>query len=194
MLYENKTIEQYNPYVSCANRTESWHRSHWNSQENQENGFHQIISILTELPDVHSVLDVGCGDGRITEFFDPEQITDYTGIDITPEIVTVANKPYILHADIKTFQPNRTYDAVFAIGSFNMYVPFRDVLAALEAMHNLSNIVTICNISYLETGNYGSLKRKDERQMLRDEGYTVIEHPLMFSNGFGDKYTIIKTH
>lgn len=173
---------------------DSWSRSHWGKQENQENGFNQIASILTDFPEVHSVLDVGCGDGRIIDFLDEDQITDYTGIDITPEIVSFANKPYILHADIKTFQPNRMYDAVFAIGSFNMYVPFRDVLAALEAMHNLSSIVTICNISYLETGNYGSLKRKDERQMLRDEGYTVIEHPYMFSNGYGDKFTIIKTH
>ncbi len=192
MLYENYCSAKHvsDLYKHSADRIESWNRSNWSTKENQENGFNQIASILTDFPDVHSVLDVGCGDGRIIDFLDSDQITDYTGIDVTPEIVTFANKPYILHADIKSFQPNRTYDAVFAIGSFNLGVPFRDVLAALEAMHNLSTIVTICNISYLEIGYHG----KDERQMLRDEGYTVIEHPQSFSNGYADKYTIIKLH
>jgi SAM-dependent methyltransferase len=184
MLYANQNANVIFTYKYAAQSQCSWDRSRWSTKENQENGFYQIASLLTDFPDIHSVLDVGCGDGRIKKFL-PEQITDYTGIDITPEIVSVANKRYILHADIKDFFPARTYDAVFAIGSFNMSVSTEDVIAALTRMHELSNIVTICNISYLS---------ERDPAIFKSLGFKVIKHPHSFCNGYADRYTLIKTH
>jgi SAM-dependent methyltransferase len=184
MRFAHPTSNVIDTYKYAANAQYSWNRSRWSTKENQENGFYQIASLLTEFPDIHSVLDVGCGDGRIQQFL-PEQITDYTGIDITPEIVSVANKPYILHADIKNFFPARTYDAVFAIGSFNIAVPTEDVVAALTRMHEISNIVTICNISYLS---------EEDPALFEQLGFKVIKHPYSFCLGYADQYTLIKTH
>ena len=203
MLHEKSSPEEgvAGLYRHSAKREDSWDRSNWLSKENQENGFKNVCKILNDYPYIKSILDVGCGDGKITDFL-PDNITDYVGIDICKEIVDVADDPRIKHADIKTFNTKRTYDAVIAIGSFNMGVTFDDLVLALQHMTDLCDVIMICNISYLQTRDQSEMWGEpmktplvDERRLLRELGYTVIEHPGAFEpeNGHADRYTIIQT-
>ena len=77
------------------------------------------------------VFDAGCGYGRVIEYL-PETITDYVGMDITPEFIEEAKKRYphrrFLLGDIrKTTFKNKEFDWAIAIGMANDNRPWYEM-------------------------------------------------------------------
>lgn len=167
-------------YGSHADKPTSHEVSRWGSKETQHANFEQVADILDAYPKVKTLLDVGSGLGDIRPFLNDE--IRYTGIDITPEVVRRANDPDIFEGDIVEHDFNdETYDAVVALGSFNMGVPHEQVLQALNKMVELANEVAIVTISYIHPNELDELP----------EGWKVITNPQAFSGGYGDNYVLI---
>lgn len=169
-------------YRNYAHEEKSHLASRWGSKETQEANFTQVASVMKNYKGIKTVLDVGCGLGDIRPFL-PSDIR-YTGIDITPEIVHRANDPDIHEADITEYNPDTQYDAVIALGTFNMGVPYEKVKEALTRMHELSDIVTIVSISYTSP---------EDLKDLESDGWSIITNPTAFNDGYGDKHIVIKS-
>jgi 2-polyprenyl-3-methyl-5-hydroxy-6-metoxy-1,4-benzoquinol methylase len=94
-----------------------------------------------------SVLDVGCGFGRIGELLRERDI-DYTGIDVSPEMIKAANKRlpdgHFTVTTLADFITDEAYDLVLAV-EFLMHVPPNEVADAVNTMRSLANrhVVTV---------------------------------------------------
>jgi len=95
----------------------SSHALYWSSREIQEIRFKVLADIGIEPGD--SVLDVGCGFGDFIPWFEKQGGTlDYTGIDLSPDLLTEARKR---HADVQ-FVEGELFDMVFAEASFDWVI------------------------------------------------------------------------
>jgi len=88
-----------------------------------------------------SVLDVGCGFGRIGELLADRDV-DYTGIDVSDEMIRAARKRLpdgkFRTTSLEAFAPTETYDLVLAV-EFLMHVPPEEVVDAVATMRSLAN-------------------------------------------------------
>lgn len=95
----------------------------WGSRQSQETRF-AVLADMTDLSGA-SILDVGCGLADFHTWLLERGVPhDYTGIDVTPEMVTAASARF---PDITVHQgeilactlfPERSFDYVFASGIF----------------------------------------------------------------------------
>ena len=87
-----------------------------------------------------SVLDVGCGFGRIGELLADRDV-DYTGIDVSPQMIAAAKKRLpggrFAVTSLDEFEGD-TYDLVLAV-EFLMHVPPDEVADAVNTMRSLAN-------------------------------------------------------
>lgn len=84
-----------------------------------------------------SVLDMGCGNGRLFDFLKKHEITDYLGIDQSKELLKEARefhpKQSFMEADMSgDLQLEKEFDVIFAIASFH-HLPPKDQLKTLKA-------------------------------------------------------------
>ncbi len=86
----------------------------------------EVISLLPTLPNNASVLDLGCGNGVLLTAL-PKNIS-YTGIDISPALIKVAEG---LHPEHKFLLTDLTADSTWA--DLSSY----DFIAALAVLHHL---------------------------------------------------------
>ena len=88
-----------------------------------------------------SVLDVGCGFGRIGELLADRDI-DYTGIDVSEPMVKAARKRipkgHFAVTSLVDFATDESYDLVLAV-EFLMHVPPDEVADAVNTMRSLAN-------------------------------------------------------
>jgi len=88
-----------------------------------------------------SVLDVGCGFGRIGELLADRDV-DYTGIDVSDEMIRAARKRLpdgkFRTTSLEAFAPTETYDLVLAV-EFLMHVPPEEIVDAVATMRSLAN-------------------------------------------------------
>jgi ubiquinone/menaquinone biosynthesis C-methylase UbiE len=76
------------------------------------------------------VLDIGCGAGRVYDFFKGYQV-DYTGVDISKELIGIAKKSYprekfiVADATELPFQDN-SFDLVFSIATIH-HIPSKEL-------------------------------------------------------------------
>lgn len=101
-----KTKEDYNSIA------EDFSRTRWNIWDE----FNIFINYIKE---GDSVLDVGCGNGRLLELLEDKHI-NYLGIDISEKLIELAKKKYpqnnFLVADNLNLPfPNNNFDKVFSI-------------------------------------------------------------------------------
>ena len=179
LIYPGQTIFDY--YTKYLNSPDSFQMSHWGSKRTQERNFTQVTAILKQYRP-KTLLDVGSGMGSIQSFL-PKSVL-YSGIDIVPEVVEKANQPSITLADIKTYHPNKTFEAVIALGSFNMGVTHEDFLSSIKQMHHLCTKITIVTASYLRT---------EEVKDVQKDGWCVIRnHPGINWGNSGDSHVLIK--
>jgi SAM-dependent methyltransferase len=96
---------------------------YWSSREIQELRFQVLLEIGVKT--VASVLDVGCGFGDLYDYLQRRGIeTDYTGIDLSPELIDKARELYpsaeFHSGDIFEFDPPaQSYDYVLLSGALN---------------------------------------------------------------------------
>jgi 2-polyprenyl-3-methyl-5-hydroxy-6-metoxy-1,4-benzoquinol methylase len=74
-----------------------------------------------------SVLDIGCGEGAISDFLGPSQQSTYVGLDISKEAIQNAKKirgapRKFVHSNLYAFKPQHTFDVII----------FSDVLYYVE--------------------------------------------------------------
>ena len=108
------------------------------------------------------VFDAGCGYGRIIEYL-PDTVTDYVGMDITPEFIEEAKRRYPEHrfklGDIRrtTFY-NKEFDWAIAIGMANDNRPWHEM--EKELIRVAKNVLLLW------------LSKPDKYFIYKDEGTT----------------------
>jgi len=117
--------------------------TNWGSQASQYRRF-EILSETGGLKG-KSILDVGCGLGEFYRFLKKEfKTVDYTGIDISEEMVAGASKLFrgvkFETRDILKISGSDKYDYAFASGTFNVKFKGNEkfMKCAIERMFDLS--------------------------------------------------------
>ena len=110
---------------------EGWAASAWASKENQELMF-KCLTLVGDLS-TGSILDVGCGQGDLYDYLQPE---DYTGIDISLQMIGRAIQK---HPDVDFQRKNLLeyeymHDWVIVGGSFNLRIPETDQMTYLQKL------------------------------------------------------------
>jgi SAM-dependent methyltransferase len=86
----------------------------------------QVAGAVAEILPVGSVLDIGCGYGRVAREFIMKGHR-YTGLDVSPEAIARARIEHstgkFICADLSQWKPLRRYDAILA---FYVYINFVD--------------------------------------------------------------------
>ena len=105
-----KTIEDYNRIAEQFSSTRNYLPN-------------DIISLKKYAEDGNKILDIGCGNGRLSELFKSMKIS-YTGIDDSEELVKIARKRYP-RDDFRVTDPlnfefaNNTFDKIFCLSVFH---------------------------------------------------------------------------
>jgi SAM-dependent methyltransferase len=95
-----------------------------------------------------SVLDVGCGFGRIGALvLDVNHVAEYTGLDLSPTMLASARGRIagtFVESTLAEFESSRKWDLVIAV-EFLMHVPPVDIEAAVRKLLRLSarHVVTL---------------------------------------------------
>lgn len=103
-------------------------------------------SVLDALMPLGSVLEVGCGQGRITQLL-VSRSSDVTVFDLNPDNVRVTLEAFPqvkgFVADLRSWRPQRRWDTVVAIEVL-MHIPPADVGQAVSALRQavLRRLVT----------------------------------------------------
>lgn len=87
-------------------------------------------------PHAATVLDVGCGNGRLAQLLQPHPFAHYVGVDISGEAVARASaldlrNSEFVEANIETWRPTGQFDAVIFNESLGYLKDPKAVLAAL---------------------------------------------------------------
>lgn len=95
----------------------------------------EIKDLLSEIKSGSSVLDIGCGTGRIRQAL-PDNL-DYVGLDNSPELLAVARRHYVndkfVEADARALPlPDKSFDAVLLIAIVHHFLKQDDRLAVLR--------------------------------------------------------------
>jgi trans-aconitate methyltransferase len=121
---DKKRIEEFYTTALVEHGSHSAHGVHWADEFGQAKRF----EILTDVDDIagSNVLDVGCGFGDLYKFLLKNKIPvkKYTGIDIIPEYIAIAQERYPdTEFELKNiFDMTKMHDYVFASGSLNFKV------------------------------------------------------------------------
>jgi 2-polyprenyl-3-methyl-5-hydroxy-6-metoxy-1,4-benzoquinol methylase len=94
-----------------------------------------------------SVLDIGCGEGSISDFLTENQKHHYVGVDLAKEAIIAAKKARgpplkFVHSAAHTFTPTHKFDAV-VFSDVLYYVEHEKVLRQYEGYLNPNGIVII---------------------------------------------------
>lgn len=123
MEYEKKIHSYYIPKLK--DHHQDFQILGWEDKESQLKRF----EVLTGAVNLHdrSICDVGCGLGSLLEYFTKKNIqTDYTGIDLIPELINKARTKHTTGHFICSnffeengFEPD-TFDIIYSSGMFNI--------------------------------------------------------------------------
>ncbi len=109
----------------------------WGSEESQKIRF-EILKQIPNIQNNDSVLDVGCGHGDLSLFFN-----NYKGIDVRHSVIKIAREKYKnkLFETGSIFDESSKFDFVFASGIFAFYeINWKEnVLSIVEEMIKKSN-------------------------------------------------------
>ena len=98
-----------------------------------------LIKYLEEI-EFNSVLELGCGFGRITQLFAMMYIEDYTGVDVSTEQLNHAkefSQYKFIESDILPLQLDRKFDLVIAVEVLMHQTPDK-IQSIIDKMKSLS--------------------------------------------------------
>jgi len=96
----------------------------WNNKKNTELRYRSMLEIFANhFKKKPSLLDIGCGyGGLLQEIKKRKIILNYTGLDVVPEMITLAQKKHpsskFINKDIFSLSSKKQYDFVIANGLF----------------------------------------------------------------------------
>lgn len=113
-----------------------------------------IQHFAKSLSDAPSLLDLGCGHGRLPELLSPYSWKSYLGLDKSVEAVKQANstefkKSRFLVTDFEEYTPTENFDFIVSLGSIH-YAP--DPIAVLK---RYSNALTENGVFIVSLWRYG---------------------------------------
>ena len=159
-----------------------------------QNGENKIIE-LVDFTKISSLLDIGVGGGRTTQYFSP-LVERYKGIDISPKFINVCKKKYdsldfecMDVLNIKNLQEKFDF-VLFSHNGIDNILNFDDYKNVLKNMFNLCNKNGyVCFSShnswyYNLTADYTKLKKCVVNAMM----YQIYINPL-FLHKFLDSYS-----
>lgn len=101
--------------------------------------WHDLEPLSSFVKDGDSVLDIGCGNGRLYQLFDKKSIA-YTGVDISEELIKIAKEKYPCPPSAVASGTGRQAELQFEVGDM-INLPFQDkkfdVIFSLVAFHHL---------------------------------------------------------
>jgi SAM-dependent methyltransferase len=112
-----------------------------------------------------SVLDVGCGSGRLAMIYQAHPFTRYTAVDVSVEGLRKAQslglaRVDFLEADFESWRPAGAFDAII----FNESIGYaRDPAAVLADFAAHLDPDGLFFLSHFRTGNFGAFWRRIER-------------------------------
>ena len=116
-----------------------------------------IVGYVRYLFESPSILDVGCGSGRLAQLLSPVPFENYLGVDISSAAIDKAcalevSKSKFETADLETWSPDRKFDAI--VFNESLYYARRPVDVLLRYFDSLAAdgalIVSLCRY-----GNHG---------------------------------------
>ncbi len=177
-VYDEKNVIIYSKYgkISCQNISE-----YLNDQK------------------YGNLLDIGCGTGYLIDMLSKNHKAEYTGLDLSPEMIKEANKKKIKNAtfvegrsDDLPFEDN-TFDIVTCSQSFHHYPetdkPLKEALRVLKpgGLYIISDTgvgpfrmlgVKIDNFIYRHFSNSGDCNISYKEKMIKDmirNGFEIVE-------------------
>lgn len=112
-----------------------------------------------------SILDVGCGSGRLAMLYQGHAFARYTGVDVSTEGLKKAlsrglPRVVFLEADYETWRPVESFDAII----FNESIGYaRDPAETLRAFSLGLSSGGLFFVSHFRSGNHAALWRRLER-------------------------------
>lgn len=109
-----------------------------------------ILDNATVRPGVH-VLDVACGTGVLISDYLSRQVASVTGVDISPEMVKIAQQKYpqenvnILCGDIETIQLPGTFECIMVYNAFPHFPNPENLIKVLAGMLSPGGTLTIAH-------------------------------------------------
>ena len=139
-------------YQSEAKWDNEWKQGQWNYMEKVAVERSRIaviggvfIQMFTHVN--ASVLDIGCGEGSISDFLNNQQKSNYVGVDLSKEAIQQALKVRgspmtFVHAAAHLYRPSSRFDAI-VFSDVLYYVEYEKVLRQYKGYLNDNGIVII---------------------------------------------------
>ncbi len=138
-------------YQSESKWDKEWKSGAWDYLDKVPVERSKIAVIGSVLVQLHSqtdssILDVGCGEGAISDFLTPIQKQKYVGVDISKEAIATAkkrrNKLQFIHSIAHQYQPNSKFDVII-FSEMLYYVDAFKILTQYEAYLTTNGTVII---------------------------------------------------
>ncbi|WP_438482688.1 class I SAM-dependent methyltransferase [Oleiharenicola lentus] len=134
-----------------------------------------IVGYVSELYKNPSILDLGCGSGRLAQLFQPHPFRRYLGVDLSPEGIRMARdldlqRCEFTEGNFETWQPSEKFDVIMfseCIGYAND--PGALVAAFIPWLEPKGTVV----ISHFRFGHWQAHWRRVEQHLETFEATTV---------------------
>lgn len=168
-----------NPRITALlDSVRDFYNSHATSFATTRNKFWRDGEYIAQLlPQQGRILDVGCGNGRLTTFLSLD--VDYTGVDNAENIIKIAQKQYA--NDNRTFAvgsmmelpfADNSFDCVIACASLHHVPGYAAQLQSLQEMHRVlqADGFLVCTVWNLRHPHYRELYKFTEEDFEKNGG------------------------
>lgn len=165
-------------------RKQRWNRQYkkgrWQSlrSEKEASRYQKIIEYINRFsPKNPSILDIGCGDGLLTERINPDDYSYFLGLDFSKESIKIASekklpKAEFLAADAVKFIPKQQFDVIVFNEAF-YYIHETEKQNVLDRMlSKLTDGGIIITSIYREGHGCWEYFKEDER--LKELNFTTV--------------------
>lgn len=144
-----------------------------------------VVGAVTALFPHPSILDLGCGSGRLAQLFQPHPFRRYLGVDLSTEGLRLARELKLprcefLEGNFETWRPTETFDVIIFSESI-AYAADPGATVAAFAPHLAPDGMAV--ISNFRFGHWKAHWRRIERHLTAFESTTV-------TNGRGDTWDV----